>query len=59
MTAICRAHSSTTFILAARGGYPSAQFRRRVNQRAMRWTVVVIGFVTAGYFFVENHLHHV
>jgi hypothetical protein len=24
----------------------------------MRWTVAIIGFVTAGYFFLANYLHH-
>ncbi len=58
MTAICRAHSSATFILAARGDFLGAHFRRNVNQRAMRRTVVAIGLVTAGYFFIENYVHN-
>src|SRR5579863_5981761 len=43
-------------LLAAAGGYLGAHFSRKVNQRAMRWTVVIIGFVTAGYFFLQNWL---
>jgi uncharacterized membrane protein YfcA len=43
-------------ILAAVGGYLGAHFSRRVNQRAMRWTVVTIGFATAGYFFLDNYM---
>jgi len=45
-------------ILAALGGYLGAHFSRKVNQRAMRWTVAIIGFVTAGYFFLQNYLVH-
>ncbi len=45
-------------ILAALGGYLGAHYSCKVNQRAMRWTVALIGFVTAGYFFLANHLHH-
>jgi uncharacterized membrane protein YfcA len=45
-------------ILAAIGGYFAAHYSRKVNQRAMRWTVAGIGFVTAGYFFVQNYLAH-
>ncbi len=45
-------------ILAAIGGYLGAHFSCRVNQRAMRWTVATIGFVTAGYFFAANYIHH-
>ena len=45
-------------ILAAIGGYLGAHFSRKVNQRVMRWTVAVIGFVTAGYFFLQNWLNH-
>ena len=44
--------------LAAVGGYLGAHFSRKINQRAMRWTVALIGFVTAGYFFVANSAHH-
>jgi uncharacterized membrane protein YfcA len=43
-------------ILAALGGYLGAHYSRKVNQRAMRWTVAVIGFLTAGYFFLQNYL---
>jgi uncharacterized protein len=43
-------------ILAAAGGYLGAHFSRKVNQKAMRWTVAIIGFVTAGYFFLQNWL---
>jgi len=45
-------------ILAAAGGYLGAHYSRKVNQRTMRWTVAVIGFVTAGYFFIDNYLRH-
>ena len=45
-------------ILAAIGGYLGAHFSRKVDQKAMRWTVAVIGFVTAGYFFLQNALQH-
>ena len=45
-------------ILAAVGGYLGAHYSRKVNQRAMRWAVTVIGFVTAGYFFLQNYLNH-
>jgi uncharacterized protein len=45
-------------ILAALGGYLGAHYSRKVNQRAMRWTVAIIGFVTAGYFFVLNAIQH-
>jgi len=45
-------------ILAAGGGYLGAHFSRKVNQKAMRWTVAAIGFVTAGYFFLQNYLVH-
>jgi uncharacterized membrane protein YfcA len=58
MTSICRAHSSATFILATRSDFLGAHFRRNVNERTMRWTVVGIGLVTAGYFFIENYVHH-
>jgi uncharacterized protein len=40
--------------LAAIGGYLGAHYSCKVNQRAMRWTVALIGFVSAGYFFVVN-----
>jgi uncharacterized protein len=45
-------------LLAAVGGYLGAHFSRRINQRTMRWTVAVIGFITAGYFFAINHAQH-
>jgi hypothetical protein len=45
-------------ILAAIGGYFGAHYSRKINQRVMRWTVAIIGFVTAGYFFLANYLHH-
>ena len=45
-------------ILAALGGYFGAHYSRRINQRAMRWSVAIIGFVTAGYFFAVNYVHH-
>ncbi len=45
-------------VLAGLGGYLGARVSRRVNQRAMRWTVAAIGFLTAGYFFLQNHLRH-
>src|SRR5580700_4328457 len=34
-------------ILAGAGGYLGAHYSRKVNQRVMRWTVAIIGFVTA------------
>jgi uncharacterized membrane protein YfcA len=45
-------------VLAALGGYFAAHYSRKLNQRAMRWTVAMIGFVTAGYFFMQNYLWH-
>lgn len=45
-------------ILAGLGGYLGAHYSRKVNQRAMRWTVAIIGLGTAGYFFVQNYLRH-
>jgi uncharacterized membrane protein YfcA len=45
-------------ILAALGGYFGAHYSRKVNQRVMRWGVAIIGFVTAGYFFLLNYVHH-
>jgi hypothetical protein len=45
-------------VLAAIGGYLAAHYSPRVNQRVMRWTVATVGFVTAGYFFLDNYLHH-
>lgn len=44
--------------IAGAGGYLGAHYSRKVNQRVMRWSVAVIGFVTAGYFFFANTLHH-
>ena len=41
-------------LLAAIGGYLGAHYSRRINQRVMRWTVAVIGFITAGYFFLAS-----
>jgi hypothetical protein len=43
-------------ILAAAGGYLGAHFSRTINQRAMRRAVAAIGFMTAGYFFIQNYL---
>jgi uncharacterized membrane protein YfcA len=45
-------------ILAGIGGYFGAHYSRKINRRAMRWTVAIIGFVTAGYFFLANYLNH-
>jgi uncharacterized membrane protein YfcA len=45
-------------ILSAIGGYLGAHYSRKIDQRTMRWAVAVIGFVTAGYFFVANSVHH-
>ncbi len=45
--------------LAGVGGYLGAHYSRKVNQRAMRWTVAIIGFVTAGYFFLMNYVQHI
>jgi hypothetical protein len=45
-------------VLAGLGGYLGAHYSRKINQRVMRWTVAIIGFVTAGYFFLANYLHH-
>jgi uncharacterized membrane protein YfcA len=45
-------------ILAAFGGYLGAHYSRKVNQRIMRWTIAIIGFVTAGYFFLVNWANH-
>ena len=44
-------------VVAAIGGYLAAHYSPRVNQKAMRWTVAIIGFVTAGYFFMQNAAH--
>jgi len=45
-------------VLVALGGYLGAHYSRKVNQTAMRRAVAAIGFITAGYFFLENYLHH-
>ena len=45
-------------VLAGLGGYLGAHYSRKINQRVMRWTVAIIGFVTAGYFFLANYVHH-
>jgi len=41
-------------IVAAIGGYLAAHYSPRVNQTVMRWAVAMIGFVTAGYFFIHD-----
>jgi uncharacterized membrane protein YfcA len=41
--------------LAALGGYLGAHYSRGINQRVMRWSVAMIGFITAAYFFVQNY----
>ena len=46
-------------IVAGMGGYLAAHYSPRVNQKAMRWAVAMIGFVTAGYFFLHDTAHHV
>jgi uncharacterized protein len=45
-------------ILAAVGGYLGAHYSCKVNQRAMRWAVAIIGFVTAAYFFANDYVRH-
>ena len=45
-------------IVAAIGGYLAAHYSPRVNQKAMRWAVATIGFITAGYFFVHDATRH-
>jgi hypothetical protein len=45
-------------LLAALGGYLGARYSCKIDQRVMRWTVAGIGFVTAGYFFLVNEVHH-
>jgi len=45
-------------MLAAVGGYLGAHYSRMINQKTMRWTVAMIGFMTAGYFFAQNYLRH-
>src|SRR6266568_9003898 len=42
-------------ILAALGGFLGAHYSRMINQLVMRWTVAAIGFMTAGYFFMQNY----
>jgi len=37
-------------IVAGVGGYLRRHYSRKINQRAMRWTVAIIGFVTAVLF---------
>ncbi len=44
--------------VAAIGGYLGAHYSRRMNQKMMRWTVAMIGFTTAGYFFMQNYWLH-
>lgn len=46
-------------VVAGIGGYLAAHYSPRINQKAMRWTVAIIGFATAGYFFVQNAVDHV
>jgi uncharacterized membrane protein YfcA len=45
-------------IVAGIGGYIAAHYSPRVNQKAMRWTIAMIGFVTAGYFFLHDAAPH-
>ena len=45
-------------IVAGLGGYLAAHYSPRVNQKAMRWAVATIGFVTAGYFFLHDAARH-
>jgi uncharacterized membrane protein YfcA len=45
-------------VMAAVGGYLGAHYSRKVNQTVMRRAVAAVGFVTAGYFFLENYLNH-
>lgn len=45
-------------ILAGIGGYLGAHYSCKIDQRVMRWVVAIIGFVTAGYFFLLNAVHH-
>jgi uncharacterized membrane protein YfcA len=45
-------------VVAAIGGYLAAHYSPKVNPKVMRWTVAIIGFVTAGYFFLQNAAHH-
>jgi uncharacterized membrane protein YfcA len=46
-------------IMAGLGGYLAAHYSPRVNQKAMRLAVAMIGFVTAGYFFIHDAGQHV
>jgi uncharacterized membrane protein YfcA len=45
-------------VVAALGGYLAAHYSVRVNQKAMRWGVATIGFITAGYFFIHDAAQH-
>jgi uncharacterized membrane protein YfcA len=45
-------------VVAGVGGYLAARYSPRVNPKAMRWAVALIGFVTAGYFFLHDAAHH-
>jgi uncharacterized membrane protein YfcA len=45
-------------VVAALGGYLAARYSPHVNQKVMRWTVAMIGIVTASYFFLQNAAHH-
>ncbi|HEV2215497.1 MAG TPA: sulfite exporter TauE/SafE family protein [Terracidiphilus sp.] len=45
-------------VLAGVGGYLGAHYGRRVSQRLMRHIITVIGFLTAGCFFLLNAVHH-
>ena len=45
-------------VVAGLGGYLAAHYSPRVNPKAMRWAVAMIGFVTAGYFFVHDAARH-
>jgi uncharacterized membrane protein YfcA len=45
-------------VLAALGGYIGAHYSRLISQVLMRRAVAVIGFMTAGYFFVQNYAMH-
>jgi uncharacterized protein len=44
--------------LAGLGGFLGAHYSRLINQKTMRWSVATIGFMTAGYFFVQNYTRH-
>ncbi len=45
--------------VAGLGGYLAARYSPKVNPIAMRWAVAMIGFVTAGYFFIHDAAIHV